>query len=116
VIPQLVFVIKVDFTLEAKVVVQAQSIVRMEDLFGLEHLDVMRHQDKSYASGDGGSSTNPIVLSAIPMFIIHMLPPQLLKVEMSIALLAVVVILALCVVLPQCVIAFKVEVTVIASP
>lgn len=56
------------------------------------------------------------MLSAIPMFVIHMVPPRLLKVEMSIALLAVVVILALFVVLPQCVITLKVEVAVIASP
>jgi hypothetical protein len=38
-IPQLIFVIKVLFTLEAKVVVQALSIVRMKAIFGLENLD-----------------------------------------------------------------------------
>ena len=61
-------------------------------------------------------STDPIVVPAIPVFIIHMLPPGLLEVEMPIALLAVVVISVLYVVLPQCVIALKVEVAVVAGP
>jgi hypothetical protein len=44
VIPQLIFVIKVLFTLEAKVVVQTLLIMRMKALFGLEDLDVTRRQ------------------------------------------------------------------------
>jgi len=46
-IPQLIFVIKVLFTLEAIVVVQALSIVRMKAIFGLEDLDVTSRQKKS---------------------------------------------------------------------
>jgi hypothetical protein len=38
------------------------------------------------------SSTDPIVLPAIPVFETHMLPPGLLEFEMPVALLAVVVI------------------------
>ena len=39
-IPQLIFVIKVLFALEAKVMVQALSIMRMEAIFGLEDLGI----------------------------------------------------------------------------
>ena len=39
-VPQLIFIIKVLFALEAKVVVQALFIVRMEAIFGLEDLGV----------------------------------------------------------------------------
>ena len=61
-------------------------------------------------------STDPVVLAAIPMFIIHMLPPGLLEFEMSVALLAEVVISALYVVLPQGFVALEVEIAVIAVP
>ena len=61
-------------------------------------------------------STDPIVVPAIPVFVLHMLPPGLLEVEMPIAILAVVVISVLYVVLPQYVIALKVEVAVVAGP
>ena len=55
-----------------------------------------------------GGCTNLIMLSAIPLFVIHMLRPGILKVEMSIALLGIVVILALHIVLRQCVIDLEV--------
>ena len=75
-IPQFVFVIKVNFTSKTIVVVQAPFIVPMEAMLGLEYLDVMRRQDLSqqdiYTSG---KNTDLIVLSAIPVFVIHMLPP-----------------------------------------
>ena len=42
--PQLIFVIKDFFTLEAKVVVRALFVVRMEARFGLEDLNITRRQ------------------------------------------------------------------------
>ena len=56
------------------------------------------------------------MLAAIPVFIIHMLPPGLLEFEVSVALLAEVVILALYVVLPQGFMALEVEIALIAVP
>ena len=56
------------------------------------------------------------MLPAIPVLVIHMLPPGLIEIEMPIALLAEMVILALYVVLLQSLIALKVEITVITGP
>ena len=119
-IPQLIFIIEVHFTLKAKVVVQALFIVRMEASFGLEDLpvDVTTGRQISLDKISGVRRTDSIVLLAIPVFVVHMLPSGLLEFEMPIALLAEVVISVLYVVLLQSVIALevKVEIAVVAGP
>ena len=54
-IPQLILVLEVIFTLEAKVVVQALFIVRMEARFGLEDLDCHETPKKGFDEIHGDS-------------------------------------------------------------
>jgi len=74
VIPQLIFVIEVLFAPEAVVVIRALPIVRMKARFGHEDLDDMR-RPISLTGYLVIVSTDPIVLPAIPVFVVHMLLP-----------------------------------------